>query len=159
MTLEIHGMAGHLIRRLNQISVSVFQDRMKAEGFELTQVQYAAMAALKDNPGIDQATLAGLIAYDRATMGGVLDRLVARAWVDRRVSARDRRARELHLTAAGRQLLAAVSPIVREIQGDIVDGLDATEQVEFLRLAAKLAAAGNARSRVPLTVPESPAAA
>ncbi|WP_193183006.1 MarR family winged helix-turn-helix transcriptional regulator [Nisaea sediminum] len=155
MTLEIHGMAGHLIRRLNQISVSVFQDRMKAEGFDLTQVQYAAMAALNDNPGVDQATLAGFIAYDRATMGSVLDRLVERGWIGRRVSDRDRRARELHLTAEGAALLHTVSPVVREIQGLILDGLDAAEQTEFLRLAAKLANAGNARSRVPLTVPES----
>ncbi|MBO6560985.1 MAG: MarR family transcriptional regulator [Nisaea sp.] len=159
MTLEIHGMIGHLIRRLNQISVSVFQDRMRAEGYDLTQVQYAAMAALAHHPGVDQATLAGLIAYDRATMGSVLERLVERGWVDRRVSERDRRARELFLTSEGTALIEAVSPMVREIQGLIVDGLDTREQAEFLRLAAKLADAGNTRSRVPLIVPETYSAA
>ncbi|WP_420406055.1 MarR family winged helix-turn-helix transcriptional regulator [Nisaea sp.] len=159
MTLEIHGMIGHLIRRLNQISVSVFQDRMKAEGCDLTQVQYAAMAALAYHPGIDQATLAGLIAYDRATMGSVLERLVARGWVARRVSGKDRRARELFLTADGTALLDVVSPLVREIQDQIVDGLTPAERAEFLRLAAKLAETGNARSRVPLALPASSSAA
>lgn len=157
--LEIYGMAGHLIRRLNQISVSVFQDRLKAEGYELTQVQYGAMAALARYPGIDQATLAGLIAYDRATIGSVLERLVTRGWIDRRVSPRDRRARELFLTEAGAGLLEAVTPFVRDLQQRIVGGLDPAEQAEFLRLAAKLAAAGNARSRVPLTLPEDSSAA
>ncbi|UUX49006.1 MarR family transcriptional regulator [Nisaea acidiphila] len=150
MTLEIHGMIGHLIRRLNQISVSIFQDRLKAEGYELTQVQYGAMTVLESYPGIDQATLAGLIAYDRATMGTVLERLVERGWVDRRVNSQDRRARQLYLTESGRQLLHAVSPVVREIQDLIVDGLTPEEQQDFIRLAEKLATAGNERSRAPL---------
>lgn len=154
MSLKIHAMAGHLIRRLNQISVSVFQDRLKAGGYDLTPVQYACLATLEQKPGIDQATLAGLIAYDRATIGTVLDKLDSKGLVTRKTSPRDRRAREMHLTEAGDNLYRAVTPLVQKIQILMTDGLEPDERDEFLRLAAKLARAGNVLSRAPLIEPE-----
>lgn len=150
---EIHLMAGHLIRRLNQISVSVFQDRMAAEGLDLTSVQFAALAMLQQHPGIDQTTLAGLIAHDRATMGGVIDRLAAKGLLRRQVSPRDRRARVLSLTGEGEALLSRITPVVEALQSDILAGLSPAEQAIFLGLAAKVAAAGNELSRAPLRVP------
>lgn len=156
MKLEIHNMAGHLIRRLNQISISVFHDRMKAVGQDLTPVQFAAMNAVRLNPGIDQRTLAGLIAYDTTTIGGVIDRLEAKGYVARSVSAKDRRAREVSLTGTGRRVLEEITPIVRAFQKDILTGLDDEESAEFIRLARKAAEAGNQLSRAPLTLAASP---
>jgi len=148
--LEIHNMAGHLIRRLNQISASVFQEQMKANGYDLTSVQFAAMNAIDANPGIDQASLAGLIAYDKATIGGVIDRLEAKGYVLRAVSSRDRRARELSLSKAGEAVLSDLKPVVRDMQQIILTGLDEAERTEFLRLAQKAADGGNELSRAPL---------
>ncbi|AJE46176.1 MarR family winged helix-turn-helix transcriptional regulator [Celeribacter indicus] len=149
MKLEIHNMAGHLIRRLNQISMSVFTERMKAEGQAITSVQFAAMNAIRANPGLDQARLAEIIAYDRATIGGVVDRLEAKGFVCREVSARDRRARVVTLTAEGEAVLARLIPVVRDFQDDILSGLDATERAQFLKLAQKAADSGNHLSRAP----------
>lgn len=151
---EIHHMPGHLIRRINQISVSLFQDRMRAEGLDLTPVQFAALTTLRDHPGTDQARLAGMIAYDRATIGGVIDRLEAKRLVTRQVSARDRRAREVRLTDEGAALLDRITPVVRQLQGDILVGLDDAERAQFLALAERVAAAGNSLSRAPLVLPE-----
>ena len=75
--MEAYGMAGHLIRRLQQISTQVFTTRAREAGFDLTSVQFAAMDAIREKPGIDQAGVAAMIAYDKATIGGVIDRLVA----------------------------------------------------------------------------------
>lgn len=146
----IHTMPGHLIRRLNQIAVSIFQERMDALGIDLTPVQFGALTALSENPGIDQATLAGLIAYDRVTIGGVVDRLQAKGLVARSLSATDRRARVLALTGDGAALLARALPAVRALQDDILSGLTEAEAQTFLTLATKLATAGNDRSRAPL---------
>ncbi|MGY6534236.1 MAG: MarR family winged helix-turn-helix transcriptional regulator [Pararhodobacter sp.] len=148
-----HAMPGHLIRRLNQIAVSVFQDRMQALGFDLTPVQFAALQALGAYPGIDQATLSGLIAYDRATIGGVIDRLEGKKLIARRISRRDRRARELTLSDTGALLLLRVQPVVEALQDDILAGLDPAEKAQFIALAGKLAQAGNTRSRAPMTAP------
>lgn len=147
---EIHTMAGHLIRRLHQISVSLFQERMREMGLDLTPVQFAALSTLEENPGVDQATLAGLIAYDRATIGGVIDRLEAKGLLTRKVSDRDRRAREIALSAAGAELLAKVRPVIRDLQEEILVGLDPEERGAFLQLAGKVAELGNGLSRAPL---------
>ena len=69
---EVHAMPGHLIRRLQQIAVSVFTERVTKAGFDITPVQFAALSTIAENPGLDQASLAGLIAYDRVTIGGVV---------------------------------------------------------------------------------------
>lgn len=145
-----HEMPGHLIRRLNQISTSIFQERMQALGLDLTPVQFAALASLDNNPGIDQATLAGLIAYDRVTLGGVIDRLETKGLVARSVNARDRRARRVALTEAGRSLLHRVRPEIEAFQPDILSGLSEAERAAFIALANKAASAGNTRSRAPL---------
>src|SRR5262249_51925572 len=53
-------MPGHLARRFQQIAVAIFLAEVGEAGFDLTPVQYAALATIKANPGLDQVTLAGL---------------------------------------------------------------------------------------------------
>lgn len=130
-------MAGHLIRRLHQQSMQVFQAQMQAAGFELTSVQFAALDAIAEQPGIDQAGLAAAISFDRATIGGVIERLEQKGLVRREVSEQDRRARQLHLTPAGKRLLAASRPLVEALQADILAPLSRTERAQFQALARK----------------------
>lgn len=151
--MDIHTMPGHLIRRLNQISVAMFMDRMAQAGLNMTPVQYAALSAIRDNPGIDQATVAGLVAYDRATLGKVIDRLDSRGLVRRATSATDRRAKELTLTAEGAALLDRARPHVDELQPDILGGLNPAEVETFVTLLQKATMAGNSHSRAPLKTP------
>lgn len=130
-------MAGHLIRRLHQQSTQVFVQRTQAAGFDLTPVQFAALDAIAAQPGTDQARVAEMIAYDRATIGGVIDRLVQKGWVHRVVSERDRRAREVSLTDEGRRVREAVLPVVQDLQQEILETLGDDERALFLALARK----------------------
>ena len=148
--VDISKMPGHLIRRLNQISVSVFADHMARAGYDFTSVQFAAMSTISTNPGLDQATLAGLIAYDRATMGGVIDRLEAKKLLTRQVSKSDRRARQLFLTDKGHETLSILAPIVADLQDEILQGLNKAEKKQLLTLLEKVTVAGNQLSRAPL---------
>lgn len=135
-------MAGHLIRRLHQISSHTFQKRMEDTGYDLTPVQFATMQALQQNPGIEQAQVAAMIAYDRATIGGVIDRLEQKGYVSRKVSPRDRRAREVCLTNKGHRTVKEVFPVVEKLQIDILGGLTIIERQQFLSLAQKIVAKG-----------------
>jgi DNA-binding MarR family transcriptional regulator len=148
--LEFLTMPGHLIRRLHQISVSIFSDSVAEAGFDITSVQFAALSVLKDYPGIDQVTLAGMIAYDRVTIGGVIDRLEQKGYLTRTVSARDRRARELHITDEGLAVQRAILPIVREAQEVMLTGLGEEERAAFMSMLNRLTEAGNEKSRAPL---------
>lgn len=128
-------MAGHLIRRLHQLSTQVFVQRTQAAGYDLTPIQFAALDAIHNHPGTDQATVAELIAYDRATIGGVIERLEQKGWVARVVSERDRRARELSLTPEGERTFEALVPVVRGLQDEILQSLGEADRTRFLKLA------------------------
>jgi MarR family transcriptional regulator, temperature-dependent positive regulator of motility len=147
---DVYDMPGHLARRFQQIAVGVFLAEVEDAGYDLTPVQYAALAAINANSGIDQVTLAGLIAYDRTTITGVVDRLAQKGLVARNESSRDRRARELKITDAGRRTLRAVTPAVEAAQRVLLRGLTVTDAKELVRLLQKATANGNQLSRAPL---------
>ena len=146
---DTQDMPGHLARRFQQIAVAVFLAEVEKQGYDLTPVQYAALVAVSTNPAIDQVTLAGLIAYDRTTITGVVDRLVQKGLVLRQESSRDRRARELKITDAGRKTLRGMTPAVEAAQDILVRGLTDKEAKELVRLLQKAIAAGNELSRAP----------
>lgn len=150
MIAEVLNRPGHLARRFQQIAVSVFVAEAEAAGYDLTPVQYAALAAVKAHKGIDQATLAGLIAYDRTTIGGVVDRLEQKGLVSRRVSAEDRRARVLEITPSGKRTLVGIEPAVAAAQKAMLRGLEASEAATLLRLLRKAIDASNELSRAPM---------
>lgn len=131
-------MEGHLIRRLHQLSGQVFQRHTEEAGFELTPVQFSALHTLRAHPGVEQAQLAALIAYDRATLGSVLDRLEKKGYIQRAVSPTDRRAREVRLTDAGLALVEAATPVVEALQAEIAQGLDDKERGQLVNLMRKV---------------------
>lgn len=137
MDSELYHMPGHMIRRLHQRSTRLFHERLKAAGYELTPVQFAALHALLEHPGMDQASLANRIAYDRATIGGVIERLERRGLVERVADGEDRRRRLVRPTRKGKELLAALLPIVQELQEAILDNLEQDERAVVMRLMAK----------------------
>lgn len=128
-------MAGHLIRRLHQHSTQVYTARLREAGFDITSVQFAALDAINANPGIDQAGVAALIAYDRPTIGEVINRLVAKGLVERAVNNADRRARVLSLTPQGLDTFERLLPIVRDLQAAILGNLTQDERAAFMALA------------------------
>jgi DNA-binding MarR family transcriptional regulator len=150
LVAEIDDRPGHLARRFQQIAVAIFHAEVEEAGYDLTTVQYAALATIGTHPGIDQATLAGLIAYDRTTITGVVDRLVQKGLAVRQASSTDRRAHALQITDEGRRTLCAIEPAVDAAQRTMLRGLSADEAEEFLRLLRKAIAAGNELSRAPL---------
>ncbi|MDZ5453398.1 MarR family winged helix-turn-helix transcriptional regulator [Labrys sp. ZIDIC5] len=134
----IHHLPGHLIRRLHQLSVATFTQKTQEAGFDLTQLQFAVLSVLEENPEIDQATLAMLVDMDKVTIGDVVSRLEARDLIRRVVKKTDRRARTLTLTTGGKTLLADVRPLVIEIQADILGSLSPEERDDFMALIIKV---------------------
>ena len=132
--MRSYSMIGHMVRRLQQRSNMVFAQRMTEEGFDLTSVQFAALDAIHHHPGIDQARVAEAIAFDRATIGGVIERLEKKGLVDRTVSPQDRRAKVLHLTPEGQAVYVQVVPVVEGLQPEIVDKLTDKQRKQLKKL-------------------------
>jgi DNA-binding MarR family transcriptional regulator len=138
--MELFQMPGHLIRRLHQQSTHIFLLRTQLAGYDITPVQFAALEAIHAHPEADQAHVAERIGYDRATIGGVIDRMEKKKWVKRVVSARDRRSRELSLSADGERTRIALLPIVRDIQEEILLPLTPQHRATFLQMTRDLVA-------------------
>ncbi|OYX74974.1 MAG: hypothetical protein B7Y95_04515 [Rhizobiales bacterium 32-66-11] len=147
--LNLEDLPGHLIRRLQQVAVALFADEIDRVCADLTPVQYAALATVEAHPGIDQASLAGVIGYDRTTIGGVVERLEAKGFIDRITSPSDRRGRQLSITAEGTLLLRNLAAPVHQVQERLMAPLTATERATLLRLMAKLVNTTNELSRTP----------
>ena len=145
--MNLDALPGHYIRRLQQIAVAVFLQ--ETQGNAITPVQYAALQTVADQPGIDQRTLAGAIAFDTSTIASVVDRLEARGLLLRSTSPDDKRVRLLTLTAAGDSVLAAVAPGMLRAQERMLAPLPKPQRAEFLRMLRTLVDANNAQSRAP----------
>ncbi len=152
--LDLYDHPGHLLRRAQQISVSIFYDEM---GSELTPVQYAILSRLAGHPGIDQVSLAGLAAVDTSTGATVCARLEEKGLLERRVLPHNRRQRALNITADGQRVLDGLEPGAQRLRQRLLAPLSEDEQTMFMGLLAKLVRENNEQSRAPLALPAAPA--
>jgi MarR family transcriptional regulator, lower aerobic nicotinate degradation pathway regulator len=149
---RIYEKPGHLIRRLHQISLALFMDETRE--FDITPVQYSAILAIDNHPGIDQTALCNIIAFDRSTIGDVMGRLERKKLVKRTPGAQDRRTKLLYLTPAGRKLIDNIESAVQRTQKRILEPLTMGERVVLMRMLKKLVHLNNEHSRAPLRINE-----
>ncbi|SHJ22428.1 transcriptional regulator, MarR family [Roseomonas rosea] len=133
---QLYAMPGHLVRRIHQISGAIFAEEIGDH--DLTSVQFSALYTIRASPGIDATRLSALIAFDRSTIGGVLERLEAKGWVVREPAPGDRRKKQLRLTADGETLLRDVEEAVARVQERLLAPLPPAERTTFMRLLSKL---------------------
>lgn len=130
--VELYDEPGHLIRRAQQIAVSKFHE---VHGRHVTPIQYAILRALDETPGIDQVTLAQIIALDTSTTADIATRLETKGWILREVM--PRRQRRLSLTPAGEEVLLELKPGVGIHYREMMGSLEPVEQKELMRLLRK----------------------
>ena len=145
---DLHSKPGHLIRRAQQIAVAIFME--ECADFDLTPVQYAALVAIRENPGIDATRLSALIAFDRSTLGVVLERLEARKLVKRYSSPDDKRIKLLKVSVAGSALVKRAEAAVVRAQEQILAPLQVSDRNTLMELLGQLVDLNNEASRVPL---------
>lgn len=144
----VYTAPGYLFRRMQQIAVALFVEECNA--FDLTPVQYASLVAIHTHPGIDATRLSAVIAFDRSTLGSVIERLEAKKLIDRKPSGEDKRVKLLYLTKAGAAVLRDIMPSVERAQARMLQPLKATDRKMLLALLTQLVDLNNEASRVPL---------
>jgi DNA-binding MarR family transcriptional regulator len=144
----VYAAPGYLFRRMQQIAVSIFMEECKA--FDLTPVQYAALIAIHTHPGIDATRLSAVIAFDRSTLGSVIERLQAKDYVERRPAPEDKRIKLLHLTRSGAAVLKEIIPAVERAQARMLEPLKPADRKALMALLVQLVDLNNEASRVPL---------
>jgi DNA-binding MarR family transcriptional regulator len=144
----VYTKPGYLFRRMQQIAVAIFVEECKA--YDLTPVQYAALVAIQAHPGIDATRLSAVIAFDRSTLGNVIERLEAKQHIERKPSREDRRVKLLYLTRAGVALLSDIMPSVDRAQARMLQPLKPADRKTLMALLTQLVDLNNEASRVPL---------
>src|ERR1700749_5001337 len=118
----VYTAPGYLFRRMQQIAVAIFMEECRS--FELTPVQYAALVAIRTHPGIDASRLSAVIAFNRSTLGNVMERLEAKELIERKPAAQDKRVKLLYLTKLGVALLRDIMPAVERAPGRMLQRLN-----------------------------------
>jgi len=144
----VYGKPGYLFRRIQQIAVAIFVEECKA--YDLTPVQYAALVAIQNHPGIDATRLSAVIAFDRSTLGNVIERLETKRYVTRKSGREDKRVKLLHLTKSGAALLRKIMPSVDRAQARMLQPLKPADRKTLMALLSQLVDLNNEASRVPL---------
>ena len=144
----VYTKPGYLFRRMQQIAVAIFVEECKS--YDLTPVQYAALVAIQTHPGIDATRLSAVIAFDRSTLGNVIERLEAKGFIERKPAREDKRIKVLHLTKAGAASLHGIVPSVDRAQARMLQPLNPADRRTLLALMTQLVDLNNEASRVPL---------
>src|SRR5690348_8367039 len=132
----VYTAPGYLFRRMQQIAVAIFMEECRS--FDLTPVQYAALIAIHTHPGIDATRLSAVIAFDRSTLGNVIERLESKKLIERKPSPDDKRVKLLYLTRPGAILLRDIMSSVDRAQARMLQPLKPADRKTLLALLTQL---------------------
>lgn len=93
---------------------------------------------LGSGPGLTQQALCDLLGMFPSRLVGLLDELQKMKLVERRESPADRRTYALHLTKAGRDMLAEIGAVAQQVEKDICSTLKEKEQTLLKELLARI---------------------
>jgi DNA-binding MarR family transcriptional regulator len=99
---------------------------------------YIALSQVVRAPAGTQLELARAIRYDKTRLIALLDELERDGLVTRRPDPADRRARTIEITAEGRRRHAAARASIREMEEDVLAGLDDDRRAALLEALAVL---------------------
>jgi len=125
-----------IFRSLRRImrSVDVYSHRLSAE-YNTTSPQLLCLQTLADDGPLTNSAMAKLVHLSPSTVVGIFDRLENRGLIMRERSVQDRRIVLVHITEAGRELVATVPSL---LQNRLADGLGALPENELLTIAQSL---------------------
>ena len=110
------GFLIHDVSRLRRVAV----DRaLKPLG--ITRAQWWVLAFLSRRDGMTQTALAADLDLTKVAVGGLLDRMEAAGFVERRADQSDGRARRVYLTRAGAKMVSAIRDSVEAVELDILE--------------------------------------
>jgi DNA-binding MarR family transcriptional regulator len=105
----------------------------------LRPVEYSVLVLIAANARIKQKQLGEALEISAPNLAVLLDRLAERGLVRRVRSPEDRRAQHLHLTAAGKALVATAEQLALAMEGEVLAALTPQERTQLAALLQKLA--------------------
>lgn len=128
---------GFLIHDVSRLRRVVVDRALKPLG--ITRSQWWVLAFLSRRDGMTQTALAADLDLTKVAIGGLLDRMEAAGFVERRADASDGRARRVYLTRAGSKMVITIRENVEQIELQIIENVseDALNQAAATLLTIK----------------------
>jgi MarR family transcriptional regulator for hemolysin len=119
---------GFLIHDVSRLRRTAFDQRMKPLGITRSQWWVLTGVSRHGEEGIAQTELAKVLDLGKVALGGLIDRLEERGFVERRADPQDRRVNKVHLTAKGNGVLEKMQKIGMEMNAKVMSGISLQRQ-------------------------------
>ncbi|MCG2840902.1 MarR family transcriptional regulator [Sandaracinobacter sp. RS1-74] len=118
---------GFLIHDVSRLRRTVVDKAMKP--MDVTRSQWWVLSNLSRDPNnqMMQTELAHVLDIGKVALGGLLDRLEAVGYVERRADPMDRRAKRVIMTARGAQMMKRIQKQAVSLNTEMLDGIPASE--------------------------------
>src|SRR5580658_2084624 len=135
-TYKAQNSIGYQIKRAHSMMVDTIEQVFAEQGF--SYLQYVILSWLRDGIAVNPKEICAQYRHDSGAMTRVIDQLEERGLLERVRRDRDRRKVELQLTAAGREAIEGLIPLVVEKLNLALAEFSSEEVQELLRLLIKL---------------------
>lgn len=136
---QLQMVLGYQLAQAAIVTDAIFRNQV-GEPLELRPVEYTVLTLIAENPGGSSARLARALAVTPPHITAIVDRLVARGFVQRKASDEDRRAQTLTATRSGAELVRKATERIVAAER-VALALTAGEQAILAELLHKVACA------------------
>lgn len=114
------------------------QNQILKEGYDITIDQWLVLKTLQENDWLPQNQIAELVFKDYASITRIIELLVQKEYIRRKINATDRRKFELEITEKGNKMIEDIYPIVMENRKQALSGLAEIEVKQLKELLESL---------------------
>ena len=143
---------GHLIRRVHQIFLSVFEDEFALS--DISPPQYMILTAVHDVGEMDMSAISAAAAVDKASCSRFVARLVERGLLAMSADAADQRRKLVRMTQKGEKALPRLHLHSKHLKARLFENLSDDQAAAFLQALHHFADVNNALSRAPHRPPQ-----
>lgn len=121
---------GFLMHDVSRLRRGVFDDFMRPLG--ITRSQWWVLAYLSRHDGMIQSDLANALDLGKAALGGLIDRLEASGFLERRADDSDRRVKRVYLSSLGTRMVKEMNLRSHEMSERILEGFSQAARLTLL---------------------------
>lgn len=114
------------------------QRRITSRGIDITVDQLLILRAIQDHEEITQKQIADMVFKDYASITRIIDLLVKKEYLQRKMHSVDRRRFDLTITTDGNQVLAQLDETVANYRKDALRGISKSEVDSLQKLLQKI---------------------
>jgi DNA-binding MarR family transcriptional regulator len=125
---------GFLVNDITRLNRAEFDRRTAEAGLGLTPGDGRTLAYAARTGPVRQNVLAERIGVEAMTLSGSIDRLEVRGLVTRQPDPADRRAKVVHLTDAGEEMLERIQPLAATMRQEVSAGIDPADWERLMQM-------------------------